>query len=681
MLKKIFSFLAVIILLNNFVYADCKCPDYAETYCGNDKFENYNRKMFNFNLKLNKYAVKPVHVIWESVIPQYGIDRIHSAYTNIEYPKRLVSCLVQKDFKASGTETVRFLTNTTLGLGGLFDPADKIFHIKAVDENMEQALSKCNVKQGPYLVVPCLAPSSPRNLVGRALDTALNPTCYIATPILAMIKAGLTVNRTSLMQPAIKMVESNYADPYDITKKLYGIQNHIKCENLDRKEVLETAIQQINTTETVMNDDSELAVKNTADEEVLTATELLQGEANIDNIVHKNYNLNNSKLMADMILFDYNPQSPVVDAMRTALFDLPNLNKSIWGELSIWNRSFAKRIKTGSVNIVSEKENYQFKYILQKDKTAPLAIIYPSIGEGITSYHSVVLAKLFYDEGYSVLIQGSHFQWEFAKSMPDYYKPGIPSQDADYLKTVTSKIINTLQAKYEIQPREKLFFGTSFGAMTALFLADKEYQNNTMGKAKFIAVCPPVELVYAMKQVDKNTEDWVKNKEDFKNRTAVTAAKILDLYQSEDKSHITTLPFSEYEGKLITGFIMHQKLSDLIFTIENNSKCQKCCDFYKNVNNMNYNDYAEKYLIGGKYQTMNDFGYDASLHSISNYLKNCDNYKIYHSLDDYLTNTKQLKLLKQYSGNKTTLLSNGSHLGFLYRPEFIESLKKDISLN
>lgn len=687
MLKKFFTAFAVILCLNTIVYAENKYPDFAEMFSGNDKFENYNRKMFNFNLKLNKYAVKPVHTIWTSVMPQYGIDRIHSAYTNIEYPRRLVSCLVQKDFKASGTETVRFLTNTTLGLGGLFDPAEKLFHIKPVDETMEQALSKCNVKPGPYLIVPALAPSSPRNLVGRALDTALNPTSYIATPVLAIVKAGLTVNRTSLMQPAIKLMESNYADPYDIAKKFYGIQTHIKCANLDRKEILETAIQQVNETpeliETVMNDEAELDVKNTSTDEVLTAAELLKGGANIDNIVHKNYNLNNSKLLADLILFDYNPQSPVVDAMRTALFDIPNLNKSIWAETSIWNRSFGKRIKTSSVSIVPEKQNYTFKYILQKDKTAPLAIIYPSIGEGVTSYHSVVLAKIFYDAGYSVLIQGSHFQWEFVKSMPDAYKPGLPSQDADYLKTVTLKILNKLQAKYEIQPREKLFFGTSFGAMTALFLADKEYQNNTLGKAKFIAVCPPIELMYAMRQVDKNTEEWQRNTEDFKNRTAITAAKVLDLYQSKDKGEqeITSLPFSDDEGKLITGFIMHQKLSDLIFTLKDNSKCKKCCDFYKTINNMSYNDYAEKYLLGGRYQTTDDLGYDTSLHSISTYLQNNDNYKIYHSLDDYLTNTKQLKLLKQYSGKKTVLLSNGSHLGFLYRPEFIESLKKDIAQN
>lgn len=147
---------------------------------------------------------------------------------------------------------------------------------------------------------------------------------------------------------------------------------------------------------------------------------------------------------------------------------------------------------------------------MQKDKNSPVAIIYPSIGEGIISYHSVVLAKLFFEEGYSVIIQGSHFHWEFVKSMPKEYKPGIPSQDADYLKSVTAKIINSLQAKYDCNFSRKVLIGTSFGALETLFLADKEAKNNTLGIDKFISINPPVELIYAMKQIDKTVKNGIK---------------------------------------------------------------------------------------------------------------------------------------------------------------------------
>ena len=673
----------------NITLQTSKYPDFALEYLGPDKFEGFNRKMFSFNQKLNKYAIRPVHILWASIMPQYGMDRIKSATKNIEYPIRLMSTLIQRDFKASGTETLRFLANTTIGLGGLYDPATSLFKIPAADENMDQALAKCKIKSGPYVVVPVLTGTTPRGLIGRGLDTALNPSCYIATPVLAAVKAGLLVNKTSYMQPLFKMVESNYADPYDIARKLYGIQNYIQCENLDRKDVLEATgkILDKEEDELVLDEielaDAELIIKNNGKEksiqEELSISEIAQAGEEIDDIILKTYNNKNSKLLADKILFDYKPQCPVVDSMRTVLFDLPEINDSIWNELSVWNRCFCKKIKTSSVNIHPERDDYKFKFILQKEKNSPLAIIYPSIGEGVSSHHSVVLAKLFYDEGYSVVIQGSNFQWEFVKSMQDGYRPGIPSNDADYLKTVTGKIITKLQDKYDCEFPEKTVIGTSFGAIATLFLADKEYKNPTLGITKYISVNPPVELMYAMKQIDKNTSEWNKNPENLKERTAVTAAKILQITQAKDFSEedIGTMPFTEDEGKLITGFIMHQKLSDVVFTIENASKTKKTA-IYDTLNNITYEDYAKKYLLNDMYANIEDLDFVTSLYSIADYLKNSDNYKIYHTLDDYLVNHKQLKDLKQISKDKLVLFDHGAHLGFLYRDEFLTELKKDI---
>lgn len=664
-----------------------KYPDYSYIYLGPDKYEKINRKVFNFNLGLNKYAIRPVHILWCSIIPEYGIERIHSAYKNIEYPKRLISSLIQKDFKSSGTETVRFLTNTTLGIGGMFDPAKKFFNLEPVNEDMEQALTKCKCNSGSYLVLPVMNGTTARGIAGKILDTSLNPTTYVGTPVLAMVKAGLTVNRTSYMQPFIKMIESTYADPYEIARKMYGIDNYIKCNNLDRKEILENGFKTIEKepkTELVENtlDMRGKHENNNENDEKLTVAEIIKGGTNIDNIILKSYNLDNSKLMADMLLYDYNPQNPVVDSMRTALFDMPEVDASIWNELSIWNRCFSKKIKTSSVNITPEKENYKFKYIMQKDKNSPVAIIYPSIGEGITSRHSVILAKIFYDAGYSVIIQGSHFQWEFVKCMPDSYKPGIPSQDAEYLKTVTSKIVENLEHTYNCKFREKTVIGTSFGALTTLFLANQEFHNNTLNITKYISICPPIELVYAMQQVDKNSEEWDKNPDEIKNKAAVTAAKVIqlsDMKNSDNDIKISSLPFTEDEGKLITGFIMHQKLSDLIFTLEKTPKNKKT-EIYNTINNMNYRDYTEKYLLGDKYKTLEDLQKASSLLSLEEFLKNSTNYKIYHTLDDYLVNQKQLKQLKIYTGKKTVLLSNGAHLGFLYKPEFIEDLKREITI-
>ena len=85
---------------------------------------------------------------------------------------------------------------------------------------------------------------------------------------------------------------------------------------------------------------------------------------------------------------------------------------------------------------------------------------------------------MFYDAGYSVIMQGSHFQWEFVKSMPDGYFPGWPEEDAEKVRLVTSKIIKNLENKYECNFSEKSILGTSLGAMSALFVANLESKEN-----------------------------------------------------------------------------------------------------------------------------------------------------------------------------------------------------------
>ena len=684
--NKIVSFaLLVLLALNNFsVLAaqkidiqavqteNCKYPDYATMYVGEDKYEKFNRKMFNLNTKLNKYIARPVHILWSSIMPKYGMDRIRSAYNNIEYPKRLASCLLQRDGDALKKETVRFLTNSTIGLGGLFDPADKIFKIKPTNENMEQALCKCKMSSGHYMVMPVLNACTPRSLCGRMLEAALDPSVYLATPLTSIIKFGLMVNRTSYMQPLAKMIESTYADPYDIQKKLYGLENYIRNSNLDRKDLLETEAELVQEGQSALAEEmiAQLGNNEKSDMEEGTPT----GMAAELELIKK------PPLTPDIVLDDYNSQTPVIDSMRTALFDDNSVNKSMWNELSIWNRSFAKRIKTASISVDEAREPYKYRYILQKDKTAPLVIMYPSIGEGSNAHHSIIFAKMFYDAGYSVIIQGSHFHWEFVKSMPEGYCPGIPSQDADYIKLVTSKIMESICAKYGCDFREKVVVGTSFGAMATLFVAEKESKNNTLGINKFIAISPPIELVYALEQLDKNSEEFDKNSPEVKHKTAITAAKILQLSQLKENSDfkIDTLPFTDEESKLITTFILRQKLSDLIFTIENIAKNTKT-DFYQTVNNMSYRDYAEKYLLKNGMLTLDDIKYETGLYSLADYLTHADNYKIYQSFDDYFINKEQLARLKTLAGKHLVCLNCGAHLGFLYRKEFIEALKHDIN--
>ena len=94
MLKnKIFAVFAALILIfnsNNISLAietasiSYKYPDYSYEFAGRDKFENFNRKIYIFNSKVNKFVLRPVNTVWASVMPKYGMDRIQNMTANIE---------------------------------------------------------------------------------------------------------------------------------------------------------------------------------------------------------------------------------------------------------------------------------------------------------------------------------------------------------------------------------------------------------------------------------------------------------------------------------------------------------------------------------------------------------------------------------------------------------------------
>lgn len=619
-------------------------PDFAYIFTGRDKCESFNRKLFIFNLKLNKYVIKPINIGWAAIMPKYGMDRFQNVYTNMNFLERVMGSAFQKDFKTSRHEITRFFINTTIGVAGMYDPAKSIFKIESSDEDMQQALACCKrIKQGPYLVLPIVR-GSIRDLIGQLLDYPLRPCSYI--PIAGgAINAFFTMNELTSTQPLIKKLDLTYADPYEITRQIDGFSSYIKAKNIDKEDVLKVPSQEI------------IKVKNN---DIIT------------------------QLKPDILLSNFNPQSPTIDAMRTSLFEMPKQSKSAWADISPWNKCFEKSIKTASVSVNQDRNKYKYRYVLQKNKTSPLAIIYPSIGEGIYSDHAATLAKILYDEGYSVVIQGSAFHWEFIRSMPKGYKPGMPYQDASYLRLTTAKILDSLEKKKSYKFGKRIMIGTSFGAMTSLFTAAQEDTDNTLNIDKYVAINPPIEMFFALRELDKKCSDWKNDSGDIKQRAAITAEKVVQMTQELAKAKTTRkpddpFPFNEDEAKLITAFVMKQKLSDVVFGIENCSRCKKST-LYNDVNKMSFYDYGAKYLFKDSHKAPQDYEYETSLYSIGNFLKQSPKYKIYHTLDDYYVNPAQLSWLKNQSGDKTVLFSNGSHLGFLYRKEFFNAFKKDTEL-
>lgn len=142
-----------------------------------DPWEPMNRKIFAFNDFLSRWALEPLGRGWACVVPEFARRSIERAYANLRTPIVMVNDLLQAKPRAAGVDLGRFLLNSTVGLAGLLDPARSI-GLEPNHEDFGQTFGVWGIPPGPYLVIPILGPSSPRDAVGTAVDTAAFAASY-----------------------------------------------------------------------------------------------------------------------------------------------------------------------------------------------------------------------------------------------------------------------------------------------------------------------------------------------------------------------------------------------------------------------------------------------------------------------------------------------------------------------
>lgn len=145
-----------------------------------DPIEPVNRGVFWFNHQLYTFVAKPFSSAYKFIVPEIARKGIKNAYENVRFPVRFVNHTLQGRFDRTAKETGRFLVNTTVGVGGLMKPSEKIPALADVPgADTGQTFAKWGIPHGPYLVFPVLGPTSCRDLVGTAGDTALNPVAWV----------------------------------------------------------------------------------------------------------------------------------------------------------------------------------------------------------------------------------------------------------------------------------------------------------------------------------------------------------------------------------------------------------------------------------------------------------------------------------------------------------------------
>jgi phospholipid-binding lipoprotein MlaA len=204
-----------------------------------DPLESFNRAMFRFNDKLYFWVLKPMAQGYKKVVPEPPRVGVKNFFSNLKFPIRFVSSLLQADFSGAATEFGRFAVNTIWGVGGLLDPASsKQLNIPKNEADLGQTLGIYGLGQGFYIVWPILGPDSARDSIGIAGDYYLYPVSYI-TPWYdeLAVSAYEVVNDTSLRIGDYEFIKEAAIDPYVALRDAYTQYRQKKVEERRGKPV------------------------------------------------------------------------------------------------------------------------------------------------------------------------------------------------------------------------------------------------------------------------------------------------------------------------------------------------------------------------------------------------------------------------------------------------------------
>ncbi|OPY90221.1 MAG: putative phospholipid-binding lipoprotein MlaA precursor [Syntrophus sp. PtaU1.Bin208] len=181
-----------------------------------DPLEPFNRAMYHFNDKFYFWLLKPVSQAYGEVVPEPARISVQNFFSNLAFPLRFLSCLLQADFSGAAKESGRFVVNTLWGIGGLLNPSAKEeLNIPKQNVDLGQTLGIYGVGPGFYIVWPFLGPSSLRDTVDIAGRYFLYPVSYLNPWYAPMAVRGYdAVNDTSLRIGDYEALKGAAIDPY-----------------------------------------------------------------------------------------------------------------------------------------------------------------------------------------------------------------------------------------------------------------------------------------------------------------------------------------------------------------------------------------------------------------------------------------------------------------------------------
>jgi phospholipid-binding lipoprotein MlaA len=185
-----------------------------------DPWESWNRGVYRVNDKLDRAFAKPVAKTYVRFVPSPIRTGVRNFFDNLGTPTVMINDALQGKLRAAGNDLGRFLLNSTVGIGGILDPAS-VAGLAKNNEDFGQTLGVWGVHTGPFVELPILGPSDLRDGPARLVDAYTNPHAYIRN---SGVKWGLygvyLVDERAALLPLDDTLKNVY-DPYAFVRDAY----------------------------------------------------------------------------------------------------------------------------------------------------------------------------------------------------------------------------------------------------------------------------------------------------------------------------------------------------------------------------------------------------------------------------------------------------------------------------
>ncbi|OQY42353.1 MAG: hypothetical protein B6227_02420 [Fusobacteriia bacterium 4572_74] len=364
-------------------------------------------------------------------------------------------------------------------------------------------------------------------------------------------------------------------------------------------------------------------------------------------------------------------------------------------DMAVFKDTNFKEIK---LNLKNEKAPSNLWYLdgfrfglMAQDHEAPLIFLLAGTGSQYNSYKMLTMSRILYENGFSVIMFPTSFDYNFIISASKTHAPGFLKRDSNEIYDIMGLALNKIKDK--IQYKEIYATGYSLGGTTALVLGEIDSRKKHFNFKRIVAVNPTINLYESAKILDNMLDDNIKNEEELDQLLQNIILGVTQYSQNNKNMQIDEaaiyslfkqLNMSEEELKILIGVAFRfiaidiNYISDLmtksgVYTDPNKkiTKFQNMSEYYSAINYSNFQNYIERigfktYKKLDKTLTMKKMIKNSSLKFIENYLKSAKNIAVITNEDELILTPDNLEYLKKIMAGKIKIYPYGGHCGNMF---------------